>query len=527
MNKLKVLLTGATGTMGQATLNLLLEEDMLDVTVMALDTAKEKRILKSFLKKKAFSVIYGDVRDFEAVFQATKETELILHLAALVSPAADKHPDLAMQINCGGTLNFVQAITKQKRQNEVFFVYIGTVAQTGDRRPPIHWGRVGDPIKPAVFDYYAVSKVAAERAVIESGLTNWVSLRQTGIMGPDMGNISDPIILHNPLDNVLEYVSDRDSSILLRNLCVDLANNQLDPAFWGHIYNVGGGESCRASSLDLYSGAFAKFGITDLKGAFNPNWFATYNFHGQYYLDSDKLENYLHFRNDTMQYFYDSFEENNILTAKLGRHIMKLPGAQKLIKSMVANKFKRLALKTGGTLYALKKGKEDYITTFWGNLKNWLKLPADFKEFKPFNDYQKVIRIDHGYDEDKPASELNLADIRYAAKFRGGSCLSSEMEKGNWKQKLLFRCGFGHNFKASPKLILEGGHWCPYCENAGWNYTARAKIDPFFAQVWNPIHKQDENKIAFAKTIKPKLTNWPIKLNKSQYQIKYQRLYPV
>ena len=31
-----------------------------------------------------------------------------------------------------------------------------------------------------MFDYYAVSKIAAERYVIESGLKYWVSLRQTG-----------------------------------------------------------------------------------------------------------------------------------------------------------------------------------------------------------------------------------------------------------------------------------------------------------------------------------------------------------
>ena len=38
------------------------------------------------------------------------------------------------------------------------------VAETGDRMPPVHWGRVGDPIKPSMFDYYAVSKVAAGAA---------------------------------------------------------------------------------------------------------------------------------------------------------------------------------------------------------------------------------------------------------------------------------------------------------------------------------------------------------------------------
>ena len=81
------------------------------------------------------------------------------------------------------------------------FVSIGTVAETGDRMPPIHWGRVGDPIKPSMYDYYAVSKVAAERMVVESGLKYWVSLRQTGIIGPAMAKIRDSIQFHNCLDS--------------------------------------------------------------------------------------------------------------------------------------------------------------------------------------------------------------------------------------------------------------------------------------------------------------------------------------
>ena len=44
----------------------------------------------------------------------------------------------------------------------------GTVAATGDRMPPIHWGRIGDPLKPSIYDFYAVTKIAGERAVLES-----------------------------------------------------------------------------------------------------------------------------------------------------------------------------------------------------------------------------------------------------------------------------------------------------------------------------------------------------------------------
>jgi hypothetical protein len=82
--------------------------------------------------------------------------------------------------------------------------------------------------------------------------------------------------------------------------------------------------------------------------------------------------------------------------------------------------------------------------------------------------------------------------MKGAAEFRGGSCDSKEMTKGDWKTPLEFTCQFGHHFKGSPRLILEGGHWCDECERKSWNYGMRAKKDKFFAQVWNPLHDDSE-----------------------------------
>ena len=178
-------------------------------------------------------------------------------MAAFVSLAADYHPATAMRVNFGGTRNLVETVRELGQADATALVYIGTVAEMGDRMlgtvaemgdrmPPIHWGRVGDPIKPSMFDYYAVSKVAAERYVIESGLRRWVSLRQTGIIGPAMARVRDAIQLHNCLDNVLEYVSDRDSCTMMAHLASYDAAGSLPGAFWGHVYNVGGGEACPA-----------------------------------------------------------------------------------------------------------------------------------------------------------------------------------------------------------------------------------------------------------------------------------------
>ena len=88
--------------------------------------------------------------------------------------------------------------------------------------------------------------------------------------------------------------------------------------------------------------------------------------------------------------------------------------------------------------------------------------------------------------------------MKAAAKFRGGECLSETMTKGDMATKLKWKCGLcGHEFEASPALILLGGHWCPECfiPQKEWNYDAVAKTNPFFAQVWYPNHTKEESNV--------------------------------
>ena len=104
-------------------------------------------------------------------------------------------------------------------------------------------------------------------------------------------------------------------------------------------------------------------------------------------------------------------------------------------------------------------------------------------------------RLDHGYDENKPADELDLADMQRAAAFRGGSCESPSMRRGDLFTPLGWRCAFGHAFAATPNLVLKGGHWCAECAPPGWNYARQARRSPFFAQVWYPNHGADEDDV--------------------------------
>ncbi len=169
-SKRTVLLTGASGSMGSATLcELLQRRDRFDIVLLAYGTKHGRRALRPFLNEPGVRIVWGDLRDYASVLECVSGADVVLHTAALISPAADRDPVLTEQINVGSIRNILRAIAAQPDPDRVGLVSVGSVATTGSRLPPLHWGRVGDPITPAVGDHYAVSKIEAERLVVESG----------------------------------------------------------------------------------------------------------------------------------------------------------------------------------------------------------------------------------------------------------------------------------------------------------------------------------------------------------------------
>jgi hypothetical protein len=184
----------------------------------------------------------------------------------------------------------------------------------------------------------------------------------------------------------------------------------------------------------------------------------------------------------------------------LAKVITKIPGGQKLIGSTMRRRFLKLARTQHGTVSFIENNMDDHIAAYWG-CQNACEAISPIDNFERFTDWDTVVPIDHGYDETKPESSLALDDVKGAAAFRGGECDSGSMKTGDWASKLKFRCAFGHAFDASPRLVLEGGHWCPVCERESWNYYNRAKVDPFFAQVWNPLHDENEEPYEYKKIV--------------------------
>jgi NAD-dependent epimerase/dehydratase len=144
MSKPNVFLTGATGGMGMESLKVMVNDlSLYNLRILVRDSEKKRKILAPYENIEGLEICRGDFNDKAGLKTYLKDVSLILHVVAFVSPQADYYPKKAMQLNYRGTRNMIETLYELGQENTTKFVYIGTVAETGDRMPPIHWGRVG------------------------------------------------------------------------------------------------------------------------------------------------------------------------------------------------------------------------------------------------------------------------------------------------------------------------------------------------------------------------------------------------
>lgn len=480
--KKNIFLTGATGVMGWAGFQELLQrKDKFDITILVRPSTRNRRRLRPYMSFENVRIVWGDLTSYKDVESCVKGADYVLHVGGMVSPKADSYPEITRKTNILGAENIIKAVKAQPNPNDIKVVNIGSVAQTGDRNPPLHWGRTGDPLSISIYDDYAVTKTVAERIFAESGLKYWVSLRQSGILHAGILKNFNPIMFHVPLNGVLEWSTKEDSARLLANVCEDW----VPESFWRNFYNIGSGKSYRLTNYEFECKVLRAAYCPAPEKIFEPQWFCLRNFHGQWFEDSDKLENILHFRAGIP---CDEYFE------RLGK---QLPSYFRLAKLVPAKlmKFvlKRLASsRPFGPLYWIKTADQERIEAYFGNMdsidgiRNWNDIDLRPPRTLP-------IRLYHGYDETKPQEQLSIEDMRGAARYRGGECLSLSMHTADLDTPLEWKCHEGHIFKASPRLILYGGHWCEkcLCISDKRNYDRIVENNPFMAQVRLP-HRNNQ-----------------------------------
>lgn len=286
-------MTGGTGNMGWAGFKELhARRDRFNIRLLARDSRKNRKLLNPYLDDPSVTVIWGDLMCYDDVLQGVTGADYVLHVGGMVSPAADYYPEKTLKVNVGSAENVVKAVLAQPEDADIRVVYIGSVAQYGDRNPPNHWGSAEDPQRPAEYDMYAVSKIRSEEVFAQAGLKRWVSLRQSGILYPGILSVVNPTAFHVPMGGVLEWATIEDSGRLLARVCED----RVPEDFWNKAYNISSGAQYRMTNYDFMKRMLNALGLPDPEKVFEPQWFALKNFHGMWYKDADKLEDILHFR---------------------------------------------------------------------------------------------------------------------------------------------------------------------------------------------------------------------------------------
>jgi UDP-N-acetylglucosamine 4,6-dehydratase len=171
-----VLITGGTGTFGQACLHTLLTyEPECKIRIFSRDEYKQARLRERYPEPQ-ISWLLGDVRDIERLHLACRGCDLVLHAAALKHvPSSEYNPLEAVNTNILGTSNVIKSCINCRVKQAVFL--------SSDKA-----------VEPV--NLYGASKMVAEKLFVQAnhysdqGVPRFVVTRYGNVMG-SRGSVVD------------------------------------------------------------------------------------------------------------------------------------------------------------------------------------------------------------------------------------------------------------------------------------------------------------------------------------------------
>ncbi len=491
-----VAITGATGNMGKSLMWSLINAPAVadKLKILCRSQSKAKSLLKfcAAIKDK-IEIVYGDLSSAEVCRTLVNGCDIVLNLSAVIPPTSDGNPKAAIACNVTGVKNLIAAI-EAIEDNQPKLIHISSVAVYGNRTGDHKYGRVGEPLVSGPFELYSSTKILGEYAVLQSDIQNWAVLRQTAIYHYNLfsDNLHDGLMFHTCFDAPLEWVTAKDSGVLLLNFLKRYKNGTLPESFWKRVYNIGGGESTREYGYGTYNSGFRIIGGSFEK-FFKPWYNATRNFHGMWFYDSDELENLFSFRGQSSADFWTEME--------LRHKIYKMG---KIVPSPIIAQFavKRLLKDENSPSHWVKTGDEARAIAYFGGTEKFeelkkltwadVTLPTEVPVPTPQSYEEKMAA--YGYDIEKPDSEITADDLKTVAEAHGGKCLTPICFDGDMYKKLEWQNSDGEKFSADTYTVLRAGHWeHALYKNFVWEFDKLAKTDKIFARIWYDSHDKNEN----------------------------------
>ncbi len=298
----RVLVTGASGSIGLKTIKYLLSEGKYEITALDLRTKNNQKKLKRYRRR--INIIYGDINDSVLMEALVKDQDYIIHLASVLPPLADIKKDLSKLVEYNGTENIIKALNFYNP--DCFFIYTSSTTIYGD----IKEASLEDKPHLTSLDYYSNTKLETEN-LIKKKLKNYTILRL-------------PLVLCSPkssfmynvkLNQETEAITDNDAGYML----VNALNHEKE--LNKKTFNVGGGESLTAPYREILANVLDIYGLS-FKYLLNV-FFIDKNFYTQKLLDSAKLNAILDFQSDSLSSYYMRLKREVKKTRVLNRLLAK------------------------------------------------------------------------------------------------------------------------------------------------------------------------------------------------------------
>jgi UDP-glucose 4-epimerase len=301
-----VLITGAFGNIGSRTVRHLLAAGH---RVVALDLKTPKKQAAAVSFGSALEVVRGNICDPSLWPHVLSGIDTVVHLAALIPPAADRNPSLTIAINQTATIELLKQMEASATARRLIFASSMVV---GGHRQHLRTPPLKADEEPQPTDLYGKTKTECERH-IRAGALRWSILRiaacpPTNLSFKDAGGFE--IMFGTSASGRVEVVHNDDAALAFANAV------NCDEAI-GKILLIGGGETCRSYALDFYNRMFSSIGL----GPLNPQLFrpGPAYFFGDW-LDTSDSQKLLAFQRHSMDDILSDLKKN----AGFKRRLLKI-----------------------------------------------------------------------------------------------------------------------------------------------------------------------------------------------------------